>query len=441
MFASALYFYPAERKVEVIVNSLKIVLFFQHSQPSNERLKLYESDVKARMSQKAQRERENDFLRSSLRQSKKLQALAASKEKTVCIDMPDLNPGEGKTRPVNGYENQCYDQGDASFNERLEHNNNSQALPLKQVIVSVDRITDHLSKMEGREEESKILHEYFHSEPVKAAIEAVAVHRKAGDERVCCSFKEKKQDESSFIANGTSSIETTARQSEPHVHVVSLFKREDTYLGATVRNEDDRIVVGRVVKGGIVEKTGLLKEGDELLEMNGVDLRGKNVSEVCELLRSISGDVRFVVSSPVEEQKKKSPPPAKVKYMRALFDYDPEDDIYVPCKELALKFQRGDILHVMSTEDENWWQAYREGDDTSQSLAGLIPSSSFHQQVVMYMDEMDRDTKPKCRADSRKRLQEVIRTLGRRSSKEVQRSADEPTTNNTSIGYHSGLFL
>ncbi|VDM67259.1 unnamed protein product, partial [Strongylus vulgaris] len=68
--------------------------------------------------------------------------------------------------------------------------------------------------------------------------------------------------------------------------------------------------------------------------------------------------------------------------MRALFDYDPEDDIYVPCKELALKFQRGDILHVLSTEDENWWQAYREGEDTSQSLAGLIPSSSFHQQYV-----------------------------------------------------------
>ncbi|EYC19205.1 hypothetical protein Y032_0025g1234 [Ancylostoma ceylanicum] len=212
-----------------------------------------------------------------------------------------------------------------------------------------------------------------------------------------------------------------------------------TIQGATVRNDEDRIVVGRVVKGGIVEKTGLLKEGDELLEMNGVDLRGKNVSEVCELLRSISGDIRFVVSSPAETQKKTPPSSTKVKYMRALFDYDPEDDIYVPCKELALKFQRGDILHVLSTEDENWWQAYREGDDTSQSLAGLIPSSSFHQQVVLYMDEMDRDAKPKCRADSKKRLQEVIRTLGRKSSKDVQRSADEPTGNN-SIGYYSDLL-
>ncbi|KAK6753069.1 hypothetical protein RB195_012585 [Necator americanus] len=398
----------------------------QLHQTANDRLKLYELDVKARLSQKAQREKENDFLRSSLRQSKKLQALAASKDKPVCIDMPDLNPTGGKT--LNGYENQCYDQADITVNGKIESNNN-QAMPLKQVIVSVDRITDHLSKVEGREEDSKILHEYFHSEPVQTAIEAIAVHRRRDEEII--------EDESSFIINGIAA-ESPTKPLEPNVHVVSLYKKEDSYLGATVRNEEDRIVVGRVVKGGIVEKTGLLKEGDELLEMNGIDLRGKNVTEVCELLRSISGEVRFVVSSPAVSEKKTAPPSTGVKYMRALFDYDPEDDIYVPCKELALKFQRGDILHVMSTEDENWWQAYREGDDTSQSLAGLIPSSSFHQQVVLYMDEMDRDTKPKCRTDSKKRLQEVIRTLGRKTSKEVQRSADEPANN--SFGYHSDLL-
>ncbi|KAK6043292.1 variant SH3 domain protein [Cooperia oncophora] len=172
--------------------------------------------------------------------------------------------------------------------------------------------------------------------------------------------------------------------------------------------------------------------------MNGIDLRGKNVTEVCELLRTISGEVRFVVSSPAESRRKTTPSSSKVKHMRALFDYDPEDDIYVPCKELALKFQRGDILHVLSTDDENWWQAYREGDDHTQSLAGLIPSSSFHQQVVLYMDEIERDAMPKCRTESKKKLQEVIRTLGRKSSKEIHRSADEPIGNN--IGYHSDLL-
>ncbi|XGW04538.1 hypothetical protein V3C99_015596 [Haemonchus contortus] len=399
----------------------------QIHQNATDRMKLYESDVKERLAQKAERQKEQEFLRSSLRQSKKLKALSTTIEKPVSIDMPEVSPSDGKveTRNINGYENQCYEQGEFVYG-KIENNNN-QAIPLKQVIVSVDRITDHLSRLEGKEEESKILHEFFHSEPVQAAIEAIAVHRTS---------EKTKNDGPSIIANGTTTHNTTT-STEPNIHVVSLFKREDGYLGATVRNQDDRIVIGRVVKGGVVEKTGLLKEGDELLEMNGIDLRGKNVTEVCELLRTISGEVRFVVSSSVSQEKTTSSS-SKVTHMRALFDYDPEDDIYVPCKELALKFQRGDILHVLSTDDENWWQAYREGDDTTQSLAGLIPSSSFHQQVVLYMDELEKDEKPKCRVESRKKLHEVIRTLGRKSSKEVQRSADEPVRSN--IGYYSDLL-
>lgn len=59
--------------------------------------------------------------------------------------------------------------------------------------------------------------------------------------------------------------------------------------------------------------------------------------------------------------------------MKAHFDYDPSDDPYVPCRELGLSFQKGDILHVISQEDPNWWQAYRDGDEDNQPLAGLIP--------------------------------------------------------------------
>lgn len=57
-----------------------------------------------------------------------------------------------------------------------------------------------------------------------------------------------------------------------------------------------------------------------------------------------------------------------------------QEDFYVPCRELALKFQRGDVLHIINESDPNWWQAYREGDDPQTSLAGLVPSAAFHQQ-------------------------------------------------------------
>lgn len=33
-------------------------------------------------------------------------------------------------------------------------------------------------------------------------------------------------------------------------------------------------------------------------------------------------------------------------YMRALFDYEPNDDTLLPCKEIGLPFENGDILQV-----------------------------------------------------------------------------------------------
>ena len=46
-------------------------------------------------------------------------------------------------------------------------------------------------------------------------------------------------------------------------------------------------------------------------------------------------------------------------HLRALFDYDPEDDPYIPCRELGVGFLRGDILHATALDDPHWWQAYR----------------------------------------------------------------------------------
>jgi len=59
-----------------------------------------------------------------------------------------------------------------------------------------------------------------------------------------------------------------------------------TTQGATVRNEMDSVIVSRIVKGGAAEKSGLLHEGDEVLEINGIEIRGKDVNEVFDLLVS-----------------------------------------------------------------------------------------------------------------------------------------------------------
>ncbi|XP_073348325.1 MAGUK p55 subfamily member 5b isoform X4 [Pagrus major] len=162
------------------------------------------------------------------------------------------------------------------------------------------------------------------------------------------------------------------------VKLVRLEKARDTPLGATVRNDMDSVVVSRVVKGGAAESSGLLSEGDEILEINGISIRGKHVNEVHDLLQQMHGTLTFLLIP--SSQIKPAPHRQTVMHVRAYFDYDPSDDPFVPCRELGLSFQKGDILHVISQDDPNWWQAYRDGDEDNQPLAGLIPGKSFQQQ-------------------------------------------------------------
>ncbi|KAK7907635.1 hypothetical protein WMY93_016247 [Mugilogobius chulae] len=162
------------------------------------------------------------------------------------------------------------------------------------------------------------------------------------------------------------------------VKLVRLEKTRDTPLGATVRNDVDSVVVSRVVKGGSAERSGLLSEGDEILEINGIPIRGKHVNEVHDMLQQMHGTLTFLMIP--SSQIKAAPHRQTVTHVKAYFDYDPSDDPFLPCRELGLSFQKGDILHVISQDDPNWWQAYRDGDEDNQPLAGLVPGKSFQQQ-------------------------------------------------------------
>lgn len=51
-----------------------------------------------------------------------------------------------------------------------------------------------------------------------------------------------------------------------------------------MKNEGDSVLIGRIVKGGVAEKSGLLHEGDEILEINGVEIRGMSINDVCDLM-------------------------------------------------------------------------------------------------------------------------------------------------------------
>lgn len=65
-------------------------------------------------------------------------------------------------------------------------------------------------------------------------------------------------------------------------------------------------------------------------------------------------------------------------FVRALFDYDPNQDPSIPCKDASLTFKRGDVLQIVSMEDDTWWQACHLED--SNGGAGLIPSKELHER-------------------------------------------------------------
>ncbi|XP_061650983.1 protein PALS1 [Phyllopteryx taeniolatus] len=190
----------------------------------------------------------------------------------------------------------------------------------------------------------------------------------------------------------TNQTETLTQWGGETVKIVHIEKARDIPLGATVRNEMESVIISRIVRGGAAERSGLLAEGDEILEINGIEIKGKDVNQVFDILADMHGLLTFVLIPSTQSK----PPPVKenVVHVKAHFDYDPSDDPYVPCRELGLSFQKGDILHIISQSDPNWWQAYRDGDEDNQPLAGLVPGRSFQQQREAMKQTIEEDKEP-----------------------------------------------
>nr|CAG4650529.1 EOG090X0ESN [Sida crystallina] len=87
--------------------------------------------------------------------------------------------------------------------------------------------------------------------------------------------------------------------SEGHAHprVVELPKTEEG-LGFNVmggREQNSPIYISRIIPGGVADRQGGLKRGDQLLSVNGVSVEGENHEKAVELLKAAHGSVKLVV--------------------------------------------------------------------------------------------------------------------------------------------------
>ena len=58
-------------------------------------------------------------------------------------------------------------------------------------------------------------------------------------------------------------------------HLFWFPEKSTEPLGATVKNDGESVIIARIIRGGTADASGLLHEGDEILEVNNIELRGK----------------------------------------------------------------------------------------------------------------------------------------------------------------------
>ncbi|XP_077069300.1 MAGUK p55 subfamily member 3 isoform X2 [Siphateles boraxobius] len=171
---------------------------------------------------------------------------------------------------------------------------------------------------------------------------------------------------------------------EDSVKIVRLVKNKEP-LGATIRRDESTgaVIVARIMKGGAADRSGLVHVGDELREVNGSSVMHKRPDEISQLLSQSQGSITLKIIPAIKEEDRLKE--SKV-YMRALYDYTPLEDKATPCQEAGLPFTRGDVLQVVSQDDQTWWQAKRVGDCSLR--AGLIPSKQFQERRLAFRIKM-----------------------------------------------------
>ncbi len=173
------------------------------------------------------------------------------------------------------------------------------------------------------------------------------------------------------------------------IRMIGIRKLNDEPLGITVRvNENGDLEIARIMHGGMIDKQGLLHEGDIIKEINGEPVA--TPEELQEKLRLAKGSITLKVIPSYYDV-----PISSQVYMKALFSYDPNRDKLIPAKAAGLAFQEGDILQIISQEDIHWWQAKNL---KTPNLKGLIPSLYLEERRKAFVPHENDFSQSSCKS-------------------------------------------
>ncbi|XP_029285094.1 disks large homolog 1-like isoform X2 [Cottoperca gobio] len=178
-----------------------------------------------------------------------------------------------------------------------------------------------------------------------------------------------------------------------------VLQRGSTGLGFNIVGGEDGegIFISFILAGGPADLCGELRKGDRLLSVNGVDLSSATHEQAAAALKNAGQTVTIVAQYRPEEYSRFE---AKIHdlreqmmtssvsssstslrstqkrtlYVRALFDYDGSvSDLSAPNQVLPFHF--GDVLHVSSAGEEEWWPArHLSPPPPNCPEVGVIPS-------------------------------------------------------------------
>uniref|UniRef100_A0A7N8WML6 Discs, large homolog 2 (Drosophila) n=1 Tax=Mastacembelus armatus TaxID=205130 RepID=A0A7N8WML6_9TELE len=176
-----------------------------------------------------------------------------------------------------------------------------------------------------------------------------------------------------------------------------VLHKGSTGLGFNIVGGEDGegIFVSFILAGGPADLSGELRRGDQILSVNGTDLRGATHEQAAAALKGAGQVVTIIAQYRPEEYGRFE---AKIHdlreqmmnhsmssgsgslrtnqkrslYVRALFDYEKSKDSGLPSQ--GLSFRYGDILHVINASDDEWWQARRFTPHGDSEEMGVIPS-------------------------------------------------------------------
>ncbi|XP_064834905.1 disks large homolog 2-like isoform X8 [Oncorhynchus masou masou] len=191
-----------------------------------------------------------------------------------------------------------------------------------------------------------------------------------------------------------------------------VLHKGSTGLGFNIVGGEDGegIFVSFILAGGPADLSGELRRGDQILSVNGIDLRGATHEQAAAALKGAGQTVTIIAQYRPEElalcSPRRAPSPApeygrfeakihdlreqmmnhsmssgsgslrtnqkRSLYVRAQFDYEKAKDSGLPSQ--GLSFRYGDVLHVINASDDEWWQARRVTPDGDSEEMGVIPS-------------------------------------------------------------------